>query len=173
MSYILWDDWFMLQAKVTSLKSKDPSTKVGAVIAQDKKMISMGYNGFPAGVSDDVKYLNDRPTRLARTLHAEQNAILWARRDLTDCTIYIWPFPPCSMCAAMIIQSKVSRVVCPRPSDALAARWGESLDHAIKMFEEAGTQLDYYEQTDLDGLKQLLSTRNLSSLLVVEPAENT
>lgn len=94
--------------------SKDPSTKVGAVImSPEHRPISWGYNGLPAGIEDTDERLSNREVKLAITLHAEHNAILLAPGSVEGGHLYVWPFPPCAHCAAIISQAKISRVVYP------------------------------------------------------------
>lgn len=136
-----WDRRHMLIADVVASTSKDPSTKVGAVIVDlSNRLVATGYNGFPRGVRDDLSRLNDREMRLKMTMHAEKNAILFARRDLSNCTLYS-TFVPCASCAAMIIQSGITRVVTRVPPDAFAQRWAQDILLAKMMFEEAKVQL--------------------------------
>lgn len=136
-----WDYRFLDMAKFVSAWSRDPSTKVGAVIVRpDKTIASVGYNGFPRGVRDQAERLADRPTKYAMTVHAEINAILHAREPLENHTLYVWPFMPCSNCAAAIVQAGIWRVVTP-PADE--ERWAESFQHACTIFDEAGVCLQY------------------------------
>lgn len=130
-----WDLRFIEMAALVASWSKDPSTKVGAVITNDKNhVISLGFNGFPRGVEDRLDV--SRETKLARTIHAEPNAILHAKQDLAGCSIYVTR-PPCSNCAALIIQSGISRVVYEAPDPDFLVRWKDSIGESIQMFEEA------------------------------------
>ena len=122
--------------------SKDPSTLVGACIMKGKFIVSQGYNGPPMGVKD---FVMDRETRLARTLHAEVNAILTAKQDLTGCTIFV-THVPCSNCAAIIIQAGLTRVVYPKPTEEFQKRWGISIINAMNLFIEAGVDRCEYEE---------------------------
>lgn len=129
-------------ARLVSTWSKDPSTKVGAVIVDgDRRVVSVGYNGFAKGVGDDEERYENRETKYALVVHAEKNAILFARRDLTGCTLYTYPFPPCSQCAAFVIQSGITRCVAPGLSPELEERWGKSVGLARQIFKEAGVEL--------------------------------
>ena len=131
-----WDARFLEMAALTASWSKDPSTRVGAVIADSNNVVvSLGFNGFPRGVEDRLDV--SRETKLARTIHAEPNAILHARRDLAGCSIYVTR-PPCSNCAALIIQSGIARVVYEEPDPAFMVRWGDSIAESEAMFKEAG-----------------------------------
>jgi dCMP deaminase len=132
-----WDARFIEMAKLISTWSKDPTTKCGAVIVRDDKTIaSVGFNGFPRGLSDDVELYNHRETKLARTVHAELNAIFSAHGTVKGHTIYIWPMPTCDRCAAHIVQSGITRVVCPEAPPAQAERWEKQLQEANKIFNE-------------------------------------
>jgi dCMP deaminase len=147
-----WDRWFLGLAQYVSTASKDPSTKVGAVIVdQKRRVVSVGYNGFARGVSDSQERYADRQTKYKMVVHAERNAILFAGRSLEYCTLYTWPFCPCSVCAAMVIQAGITRVVAPMASPELLQRWGEDMDLSRVMFHEAVVKvdlLDYSNQKD-------------------------
>ena len=107
-----WDMRFIDLAATVAQWSKDPSTKVGAVIVDDKKrVVSLGFNGFPRGANDSVLVHISREVKLKQIIHAEMNAILFAKQDLTGHTIYVSPMAPCAQCASAIIQSGISRVV--------------------------------------------------------------
>ncbi len=114
--YITWDEYFMGIAMLSSYRSKDPNTRVGACIVNDKnRIMSMGYNGFPMGCSDD-EFPWDRSgeeynTKYPYVCHAELNAILNARgANLEGCKIYVALFP-CNECAKAIIQSGIKEIV--------------------------------------------------------------
>ena len=112
--YISWDEYFMSVAVLASMRSKDPSTQVGACIVGDgNKILSVGYNGFPHGCSDD-EYPWDREgddTKYPYVVHAELNAILNSGgRDLHGARLYVALFP-CNECAKAIIQSGIKEVI--------------------------------------------------------------
>lgn len=131
-----WDTRFIDLAKLVAGWSKDPSTQVGAVIVdKDKRIVSTGFNGFPQGVDDES---TEREIKLLRTIHAEENALLFARRDVTGMTVYVTR-PPCARCAAKLIQSGVSRVVYPLPPIDFIERWGNEMREAQAMFSQVGT----------------------------------
>jgi dCMP deaminase len=133
-----WGQRFLGLAQHIAGWSKDPSTKVGAVIADpDHRIVSVGFNGLARGVEDTDERLAVREQKYPRIVHAEMNAILFARRGLVGCTLYTWPLPPCAHCAGAIIQSGLSGVVSPQPSE----RWVESCSIAAEMFAEAGVTL--------------------------------
>ena len=114
--YISWDEYFMGVAILASMRSKDPSTQVGAcIVDSDNRILSTGYNGFPSGCTDD-EYPWDREGEYDKTkypfvVHAELNAILNARgKNLTNSKIYVALFP-CNECAKAIIQAGIKEVV--------------------------------------------------------------
>ena len=115
--YISWDEYFMGVAKLSALRSKDPNTQVGAcIVSADNKILSMGYNGFPIGCSDDAFPWNresDDPLAIKYlyTTHSELNAILNYRGgSLEGSKIYVSLFP-CNECAKAIIQSGIRTVI--------------------------------------------------------------
>ncbi len=141
-----WDHRFLTLAEHIAGWSKDPSTKVGAVIThtRSKRVISMGFNGFPAGVEDTQERLDDRSTKYEMVVHAEQNALMFAGERAEGATIYVHPLPPCARCAVLIIQSGIVRVVCEQP-DFEHERWGEVAKIADTMFREAGLEVSYLQ----------------------------
>lgn len=124
-----WDKYFMRLAVDVASRSKDPSTKIGAVIVgPDNEIRSTGYNGFPRGVNDTEERLTNRPTKYICTVHAEANAIFNAVRSgisVRGCTLYVAGLPPCHECAKAIIQSGIRRVV--TQSGTVPERWKESI----------------------------------------------
>ncbi|MBC8339119.1 MAG: dCMP deaminase family protein [Rhodospirillales bacterium] len=139
-----WDMRFLELAEHISRWSKDPSTQVGAVIThtRSKRVLSMGFNGFPAGVEDTEERLTDRGTKYEMVVHAEQNALMFAGERAEGATLYVHPLPPCARCAVLIIQSGIKRVVCDQP-DFEHERWGEQARIADTMFRESGVEVDY------------------------------
>lgn len=115
LDYISWDEYFMGVAMLSAKRSKDPNTQVGcAIVNSDKKIIGIGYNGFPKSISDD-----DLPweregsfldTKYPYVVHAEANAILNSTRSLEGATLYVTLFP-CNECAKLLIQSGIKEVV--------------------------------------------------------------
>ena len=133
-----WDERFMALALHVAGWSRDESTRVGAVVVDAKKrVISLGFNGFPAGVDDTVK---DRDQKLRRTVHAEINSVSFANRSIEGCTIYV-THAPCSNCAAVLIQHGIGEVIFPKPSGDFLERWGESYKEPVLMFNEAGVNV--------------------------------
>jgi dCMP deaminase len=141
--YISWDDYFMAVAQLSALRSKDPNTQVGACIVNSKKrIIGIGYNGFPAGCSDDMlpwgrdgDFLN---TKYPYVCHAEMNAITNSsnKPELDGASLYVSLFP-CNECAKLIIQVGIKEVV--YLSDKYAVE--DQFVAARKMFEMAGVRV--------------------------------
>ena len=130
-------------AKLVSTWSKDPSTKVGAVIVDSShRLISVGYNGFPQHITDNERLL-DREKKYDIIVHAEVNAILFANKKVNGCTLYTWPFQPCPRCAGLIIQSGISRVVSVRNRNP---RWVDDFITAKQLLLEASVKLDIYDE---------------------------
>lgn len=145
-----WDSRFLTLAKLISTWSKDPSTQVGAVIVNaENHIISLGYNGLPRGVKDAHERLNDRPTKYKMIRHAEANAMDFAERSLEGCTLYTYPFMPCSQCAGQVIQRRIKEVVSYQNN---AERWAADFDLTMKMFEEAGVALRLLEAPTLENI---------------------
>ncbi|MFV0380449.1 MAG: deoxycytidylate deaminase [Anaerorhabdus sp.] len=115
MDILNWDQYFMALAHLSSHRSKDPSTQVGAVIVdKNNRVVSIGYNGFPQGCSDDdypwKKTGDFLENKYAYVVHAELNAILNAPRSIHECKIYVSLFP-CNECAKAIIQSGIKEII--------------------------------------------------------------
>ena len=134
-----WHKRFLDLAKHISTWSKDPSTQVGAVIVDNsKRIISTGYNGFSMGVHDNIERLENRDIKYEMIVHGEINAIVFARQDLTNTTLYTYPFMPCSRCASIVIQSGIKTVIAPFNNNP---RWKDSFEITQTLFAEAGVEL--------------------------------
>lgn len=133
-----WNQRFINLAKHYASWSKDPSTKCGAVITKGKIQVSQGYNGFPQYVSDSSLRLNNRAIKYPMVIHAETNAILFAKCDLVGCAIYVWPMAPCARCAGLIIQSGIKTVYAPKANEEQLSRWGTEIKLAREMYLEVG-----------------------------------
>ena len=135
-----WNQRFMDLAHHVAGWSKDPSTKVGAVIVNEKKQVlSLGYNGFPRGVHDCAERYNDRSTKLQFVAHAERNALDNAYIDVDGATLYSTLYP-CSECAKGIIQRGIRQVITSK-------EWHDShtdrfrFDVTEQMFKEADVKV--------------------------------
>ena len=142
-NYLSWDEYFMGIAFLSGMRSKDPSTQVGAcIIDEDKKIIGIGYNGFPMGSSDDSMpwdkegdFLN---TKYPYVVHAELNAILNSIKSLKNCAIYVTHFP-CNECAKAIVQSGIKKVI--YFSDKHKSL--DSTKASRRIFENAGIETEH------------------------------
>ena len=115
MAHISWNEYFMGVASLSAKRSKDPSTQVGAcVVNQDKRIIGIGYNGFPMGCSDDVypwgKSANYLDSKYPYVVHAEPNAILNCTSSLKGATLYV-THSPCNDCCKSILTAGIKEVV--------------------------------------------------------------
>ena len=141
-TYLKWDDYFMSVALLSGMRSKDPSTQVGACIVNSSNIIeSIGYNGLPKGCSDDEfpweREGETLDTKYLYVVHAELNAILNAKgKDLSGCTIYVALFP-FNECAKAIIQSGIKEVI--YLSDKYSNT--DTVKASKRMFESAGIKL--------------------------------
>ncbi len=135
------------QARSTAISfSHDPSTRVGALIADEAgAILSSGYNAFPEGVEATQDRLTNRVLKYQMIVHAEMRAVL--KSGLASRTLYVWPLFPCSICAGPLIEAGVKRVVAPHPKQA--ERWTDSCLLALAMFEEAGVEVVYYNPEEL------------------------
>lgn len=132
-----WDERYLGLAFHVASWSKDPSTRCGAVITKNNRILSLGFNGIPSGLDDD-SYLQPRETKIACVLHAEINSILSSNSPLADSTLYVTG-APCSNCAATMIQVGIKRVVMPPVDKEFAKRWNWDLSE--KMFNEVGIEI--------------------------------
>jgi dCMP deaminase len=137
-----WDLYFLNMAKTASIKSKDPSTKTGAVITRpDHSVASIGFNGFPAGMPDDASLYENREEKYSRIVHCEMNAVMYARERLQGYTLYTWPFASCDRCVVHMIQAGITRFVAPVLPAHLEDRWGASLAKTKQYLRECGHEL--------------------------------
>jgi dCMP deaminase len=137
-----WDKRFLDLSEHVSRWSKDPSTKVGAIITNGIKIVSVGFNGLPQGIEDFPEILENRSLKYKHIIHAETNAVLAAKTDLTGHTIYTFPFLPCNTCASMVAQSGISRVVSIMCQNK---RWKKTLDESRHFMGLCGLEVVEYE----------------------------
>ena len=147
--YLSWDEYFMGIALLSAMRSKDPSTQVGAcIVNSEKRILSMGYNGMPSCCSDDVfPWDRDKQPLDSKYLyvcHAELNAILnCATGTVRGCTVYVTLFP-CNECAKAIIQSGIAEIV--YMSDKYANT--DSTMASKRMFDAAGVKYRQYNMSN-------------------------
>lgn len=146
--YISWDEYFMGISKLSGMRSKDPSTQVGAcIVSEDNKILSMGYNGFPIGCSDDEfpweREGEELNTKYPFVTHSELNAILNYRGgSLAGAKLYVSLFP-CNECAKAIIQAGIKTVIYENDKYA-------NMPNVIaskRMLSAAGVDYYQYERT--------------------------
>lgn len=141
-----WDRFFMEMAEHVATASKDPSTKVGCALVDEKRrVIGVGYNGFPRGVCDHPDRYDDRPTKYLMVQHAEANAVLQSIAPTEGATAYV-THPPCANCSGILIQAGIRKVVTRRPSAELQFRFEESFNASKLMFEEADIETLYLSE---------------------------
>jgi len=135
--YNKWDLRFLELAKLVSTWSRDPSTQTGAAITSpSKKVISLGYNGFPQSMPDKEEYYKNREEKYSRIIHCEMNAVLTAGKLPPNCTLYTWPFASCDRCCVHMIQAGIRRFVFPAIPDELIERWSKSVELTKRYIEE-------------------------------------
>ena len=153
--YLEWDEYFMAIAKLSAMRSKDPSTQVGAcIVSNDNRILSIGYNGAPNGFSDDEfiwsREGSNLETKYPYVCHAELNAILnyrGSKKDLESAKIYVDLFP-CNECAKMIIQSGIKEVI------YLSDKYANSENNIASrtLFDKCGIQ---YHKIELENEKKI------------------
>lgn len=155
-----WDNYYLRMALESATMSKDPRTKVGAIlVGKNRSIIATGFNGFPSGVADSSERLNNRDTKLELIVHAEMNAVLMAARlgiatdgatlyvAATDDSGEIWGGPPCLRCAVECMQAGIREYVSWPTKPSLLTNWADSIAKAKSVIEEAGL---LYRQVSID-----------------------
>ena len=152
--YITWDEYFMGVAKLSAMRSKDPNTQVGAcIVSQDNKILSMGYNGFPKGCSDDefpwARQGDELNTKYFYVVHSELNAILNYRGgSLEGAKLYVTLFP-CNECAKAIIQAGIKTVVydqdkyCDTPAVIASKRMMDAAGVRYYRYQRTGRKIEF------------------------------
>jgi len=139
-----WHRRFLDFAAHVATWSKDPSTQVGCVIVDDeRRVVALGYNGFPRGVTDGKERYDDRPTKYAMVVHAEANAILNAVGDVKGATAYV-THHPCASCAGLLIQAGVRSIITTAPEPGIAERFADSFKTSRTMLQESGVSIMEY-----------------------------
>lgn len=146
-----WDRRFLELAKHISQWSKDPSTKCGVVLVDEtRRVVSIGYNGFPIGTDDDPELYANRESKYKRVVHAEVNAIISAGKEARGCKLYSYPsfaIPAiCCECAKVAIQAGITAVISFKPTETDYKRWADSIRTAAEMLREA--EVDFYHIGD-------------------------
>lgn len=134
-----WKDYFLAEAEMKSTRSKDPSTKTGAIIVRpDKTVCSVGYNGFPKSMPDYTQYYEDREEKYSRIIHCEMNALLHAYEKVEGYTLFTWPLAPCDRCVVHHIQAGILLYVFPRCPEELESRWAAKITRSKHYIEQCG-----------------------------------
>lgn len=139
-----WHNRFIDLSHYISSWSKDPSTKVGALIVDsDNNVRTIGYNGFPRGAVDSQERLSNRDLKYPLTVHAELNALMTCARlgIRTEGCYIICTNMPCTTCCGAIIQAGIKKVIITAPSEDMLSRWKESMDLSKTLLEEVGIEL--------------------------------
>lgn len=140
-----WDYHYLKHAALASEMSKDPSTKVGAVIVdQHGHPKSWGCNGFARGFEDTDERWNDREFKYKHVIHAELNAVLHCDSSLVGCTVYI-THPPCQHCISMLAQKGISRVIAASPPEHMKSRW--NFNDSVTVAAETDLELIILDKT--------------------------
>jgi dCMP deaminase len=156
-----WDEYFMSLVYLVAMRSKDQSTKIGAVVVgPDHEIRSTGYNSFVRGIDDYVEERQQRPEKYFWMCHAEVNSVYNAARigaSLKDCIIYTNGIP-CMHCALSIVQSGIKEVIVHKLwNDQNKDIWIEHAERSTILFNEAGVKLRIYDgkiQTEIYGFNR-------------------
>lgn len=135
-----WDLRFLRLARHVSEWSRDPSTKMGAVIVRpDKSVASIGFNGFPQKMPDDETLYEIREEKYSRIIHCEMNAAMFCRDEtLRGYTLYTWPLMPCERCFVHVAQMGIVRCVFPKATPEAEARWSSAFAKTVTFANEMG-----------------------------------
>lgn len=138
-----WERRYLDLAKLISTWSKDPSTKVGAVIiGPDRAVISIGFNGFPRKMPDTPDLYLNRDEKYSRIIHGEINALLQVKGGVPKgSTLYTYPFMPCDRCVVQFLQAGVMSYVAPMTTPEQQERWGASFERTTRYIRECGAEL--------------------------------
>ena len=139
----------MRQVYLVASKSKDPRTKIGAVLVRDNTVISQGYNGFPRGLRDAEERYNNRVVKNELVCHAEHNAILNCARNgisTLGATLYTQGIP-CKECAKAVIQAGIKNIITHSiwPNLTHCPAWVDSIELSEKMLDESRIGLSYID----------------------------
>jgi dCMP deaminase len=151
-----WDMKYCKLAMHIASWSKDPSKQIGAItVGKQGQILSQGYNGFPRGIEDTLKRLNQKEQKYKYVVHAEMNCIYNACHNgvsLNESTLYVFGLPVCSECAKGVIQVGIRRVVVYTPDVSIQhidPKWLESGKLSFEMFEESQIEFKWYDKTNL------------------------
>lgn len=150
-----WNEWFMRQVYLIATKSKDKSSKIGAIVVNenDHQIVKVGYNGFPVGVNDNINERCERPLKYAFTSHAESNAIVFSARDgvkTNGCILYT-SGQCCIECTKVVIQSGIRKVIYHKQFDDIwnesyRKQWEGHKEISTILFRESGVIIEEFNQ---------------------------
>ena len=148
-----WDEFFMLHVYLVASKSKDPSTKIGAVIVRDNTVISEGYNGFCRKVNDNIAERWNRPEKYAWIEHGERNSIFNAARNgiKTLDGVMFTQEVPCVDCGRSVIQAGIKEIVLHKQwsdiwKQIMQDKWKGAAEITLTMFKEAGINVRWLDK---------------------------
>lgn len=143
-----WDEWFMQGVYWVASKSKDPKTKIGALLVKNKRIISTGYNGIPIGVDESFKNRHQRPEKYKWYEHAERNAIYSAAKHgiITDGSTLYTNALPCADCARGVIQAGIHCIMIHKQFNDLCdyherEHWKDHGNVTLRMLFEHGVEI--------------------------------
>lgn len=132
---------FVRIAQDVAQRSKDPSTKTGAVITTPEGEIITGYNSFPLMMKQDPELYADREVKYSRMVHCEVRALNSSDCDVRGGTLYTWPFMSCDRCFVQMLDAGITRFVAPKPNADQLTRWGDAFVKVRQYAQEAGVEL--------------------------------
>jgi dCMP deaminase len=145
--HLKWDIRFLLLAKNVSLWSKDPSTKVGAVIVRpDFTVASLGFNGFPKKMPDHKALYDNRDEKYSRIIHAEMNVLLHCNEPVKGYSLYS-SLLPCDRCLVHAAQAGITRFIAPQPSQDALERWESAFAKTRTYAAEMGLECVEYDMS--------------------------
>lgn len=145
-----WDEYFMRHVYLAAQKSKDPRSKIGAVLVRDKNIISTGFNGFPISVKDLPERYNDRNVKYEFVAHAEFNCIVTAARFgiSTNNSILYTQGIVCNECCKSVIQGGIKCLIVHKqwPNLTHNEQWVKSIEISKIMLSEAGIKIMFLDK---------------------------
>jgi len=161
-----YHEWQLTKARTMASRSRDPSTRCGAVIIRpDKTVAGEGYNGFPRGMEDKPEWCADRAEKYPRTIHAEMNALLHSYERLHGYHMYLTG-PACDECAKHVAAAGITAVFWPRQEEQnnIRDRWSETMERALQTFADCGVEVFEVEGENLYPIVLLLKTSEETEL---------
>jgi dCMP deaminase len=143
-----WDEYFMRMVYLVAMKSRDPSSKIGAILVKENQIISTGYNGFPIGVNDDDDRYINREIKYAYVVHAEDNVVLSAARfgiSTKDTTLYTQDIP-CNECCKSVIQGGIKEIIIHSLWPTMSDKWLASQEISKIMLKECGIKVKEFDK---------------------------